>query len=100
MLNLADIKDQLFKRDLMVNEMERERDIITSKLQEANQEYISMNEKLQKLKQEAEHGSDEIISRNEVLQRNMEKLAKDFELASKEVSGANHKVKEMEFELE
>ncbi|KAJ3009610.1 UNVERIFIED_CONTAM: hypothetical protein HDU68_002585, partial [Siphonaria sp. JEL0065] len=81
-------------------QIERQRDDYKQKLQDAYNEYLATSEVIAKLKKEAEHGSDTIISRNEVLQRNIDKISRDFEVAAKELAAANLRVKDLQFELD
>jgi chromosome segregation ATPase len=100
MIKMNQLHEEISKKEQTILDMEAQRDVIKSKLQDSYKEYLIMNNTIMTLKKEAEHGSDVIIARNEALQRNMEKLSKDFETVSKELSAANLKMKEMEFELE
>ncbi|KAI9341887.1 hypothetical protein BDR26DRAFT_1006848 [Obelidium mucronatum] len=81
-------------------QIEHQRDDYKQKLQAAYNEYLATSEVIAKLKKEAEHGSDSIISQNEVLQRNIDKISRDFEAAAKELAAANLRVKDLQFELD
>lgn len=100
MIKLEDKNKVIQEKDLVISQIESQKQELRTKLHVAYKEYLAINEKIDGLKREAEHGSDDIISRNEILQRNISKLAQDYETASRELSASQTKVKELEFELE
>ncbi|KAI9362986.1 hypothetical protein DFJ73DRAFT_946290 [Zopfochytrium polystomum] len=99
-LKMDDLNNVIKKKERRIAEEEAQKEELKAKLHAAYKEYLAVNETIDALKREAAHGSDDIISRNEVLQRNIDALARDFEGASKELSAAQMRCKELEFELE
>ncbi|KAJ3415277.1 hypothetical protein HDV05_005287 [Chytridiales sp. JEL 0842] len=100
MVQIKECNDVIASKDARIGEVEKEKEQVKDKLHQSYKEYLSMNEKIVRLQKEAEHGSDSIISRNEVLQRNLDKLSRDFEVTAKELNAYQTKTRELEFELE
>ncbi|KAJ3075834.1 hypothetical protein HDU98_006770 [Podochytrium sp. JEL0797] len=100
MLEMTEIRNVSQAKDDERAQIEYQRDSYKQKLQDAYKEYLSTNEIIARLRKEAEHGSDAIISRNEVLQRNIDKISRDFEVTSKELAAATLRVKDLQFELD
>ncbi|KAJ3195723.1 hypothetical protein HK101_011235 [Irineochytrium annulatum] len=88
------------QKDAKINEVEQQKGQLKAKLHDSFKEFLVMSETITRLKREAEHGSDTIISRNEILQRNLDKLSRDFERNVQELALSQTRVKELEFELE
>ncbi|KAJ3207077.1 hypothetical protein HDU67_007689 [Dinochytrium kinnereticum] len=97
---IEEIKEEGRGKDAKITEMEQQKAQLKSKLHDSFREFLVMSETIGRLKKEAEHGSDSIISRNEILQRNLDKLSRDFERASQDLAASQTRVKELEFELE
>ncbi|KAJ1553602.1 hypothetical protein HK405_007446, partial [Cladochytrium tenue] len=74
------------------------RDDFKSKLHDSYRDYFVVNAKIDALQLEA--GVALTTFRNEVLQRNLDAIARDFERASRELAAATTRAKELEFELE
>ena len=70
------------------------------KLHESFKELIFMNSTMKRLEKEAEKGNDAAENLNEMLQKNLDKLATDFASESQKLSLANIRTRELEFELE
>ncbi|KAJ3208886.1 hypothetical protein HDU82_001794 [Entophlyctis luteolus] len=100
LIEMENIRNTSQEKDDEKNAIEHQRDQYKEKLQQAYEEYLATNEIIAKLREEAEHGSDVIISRNEVLQRNIDKISRDFEVTAKDLSAANLKIKDLQFELD
>ncbi|KAI8855103.1 hypothetical protein BC829DRAFT_412756 [Chytridium lagenaria] len=100
LVQMEEIKEEGRQKDTKITEVESQKATLKSKLHDSFREFLVMSETIARLKKEAEHGSDSIISRNEILQRNLDKLSRDFERTSHELSGSQIRVKELEFELE
>jgi chromosome segregation ATPase len=100
MVQIKELENVITTKDTKIAEVEKEKDQIKEKLHLSYKEFLNMNEKIVRLQKEAEHGSDPIISRNEVLQRNLDKLSRDFEQTAKELNSFQTKTRELEFELE
>ena len=80
--------------------MQKDEQALKLKLHEAYKEFIATSETMTKLKKEAIKGTEAAESRNDMLQRNLDKLAVDFENTTRELSSANLKIKELQFEME
>ncbi|ORY30462.1 hypothetical protein BCR33DRAFT_724291 [Rhizoclosmatium globosum] len=100
LLEMQEIRNVSKAKDDERTQIEYQREEYKAKLQEAYKEYLATNEIITKLRKEAEHGSDVIISRNEVLQRNIDKISRDFEITAKELAAANLRIKDLQFELD
>ncbi|KAJ1568272.1 hypothetical protein HK405_003076 [Cladochytrium tenue] len=94
------LRSTVQEREARIAEVESQRDDFKSKLHDSYRDYLAVNAKIDALKLEAERGSDDIVARNEVLQRNLDAIARDFERASRELAAATTRAKELEFELE
>ncbi|KAJ3103497.1 hypothetical protein HDU97_010080 [Phlyctochytrium planicorne] len=97
---IEEIKEVVSKRDEKILAIEDQKKQLKTKLHDSFREFLVMSETIGRLKKEAEHGSDSIISRNEILQRNLDKLSRDFEKTSQDLSLSQTRIKELEFELE
>ncbi|KAI9106287.1 hypothetical protein DFS34DRAFT_690680 [Phlyctochytrium arcticum] len=85
--------EKLLAKDVVVAETK-------AKLHESFKEFLQMDELIAKLRKEAERGSDVTQARNQILQKNLDKLARDHEETSKDLVMAQNRMKELEFELE
>ncbi|KAJ3325042.1 hypothetical protein HDU76_013287, partial [Blyttiomyces sp. JEL0837] len=100
LIQLEEARQSCTERDEKINEILSQKEQIKVKLHDSYKEFLALNETILQLKKEAEHGSDAIISRNEVLQRNLDRLARDFEVSTRDLGTAQTRIKELEFELE
>ncbi|KAI8823671.1 uncharacterized protein EV422DRAFT_504837 [Fimicolochytrium jonesii] len=87
-------KEEVIKeKDNMIEEMK-------SKLHKSFKEFLHINKTMAVLEVEAAKGSEVTQGRNEVLQRNLDKLAREFEITTRDLTTANDRIRELEFELE
>ncbi|KAI8829989.1 hypothetical protein BJ741DRAFT_581730 [Chytriomyces cf. hyalinus JEL632] len=100
LLEIKDIRANSKAKDDERGVIEYQRDEYKQKLHESYKEYLATNEIIARLRKEAEHGSDTIISRNEVLQRNIDKISRDFETTAKDLASANMRIRDLQFELD
>ncbi|KAJ3222386.1 hypothetical protein HDU81_009935 [Chytriomyces hyalinus] len=118
LLEIKDIRANSKAKDDERGLIEYQRDEYKQKLHESYKEYLATNEIIARLRKEvcfmfdrlflqfitefiqAEHGSDTIISRNEVLQRNIDKISRDFETTAKDLASANMRIRDLQFELD
>jgi uncharacterized protein (DUF3084 family) len=80
--------------------MEEQYEKLKSKLHDSFKEYLQILETVKRLEVEAEKGSEQVRQKNEILSRNLDKLSKDFEVASKDLITSTQRIKELEFELD
>ncbi|KAJ1559748.1 hypothetical protein HK096_011231, partial [Nowakowskiella sp. JEL0078] len=101
----SQLRDEISEIDIQIKD--KENDISIKKIQiEKNQEkakeceaeFEFMRKNIEKLKFEALYGSDDVLDKNDQLQKNLDKLSRDFELSSKELSASIIKIKELDFE--
>ncbi|KAJ3118738.1 hypothetical protein HDU96_009327 [Phlyctochytrium bullatum] len=97
---IEEVKEQVRQKDEKIAEIDGQRANLKAKLHESFKEFLVMSDTISRLKKEAEHGSDSIISRNEILQKNLDKLSRDFERSTQDLAAAQVRIKELEFELE
>ncbi|KAJ3114862.1 hypothetical protein HK100_001535 [Physocladia obscura] len=100
LIEMESIRNVSSAKDEERKNIETQRNEYKQKLADAYTEYLSTNELITRLRKEAEHGSDAIISRNEVLQRNIDKISKDFEITAKDLAAATLKIRDLQFELD
>ncbi|KAJ3407248.1 hypothetical protein HDU80_009279 [Chytriomyces hyalinus] len=100
LLEIKDIRANSKAKDDERGVIEYQRDEYKQKLHESYKEYLATNEIIARLRKEAEHGSDTIISRNEVLQRNIDKISRDFETTAKDLASSNMRIRDLQFELD
>ncbi|KAJ3189988.1 hypothetical protein HDU85_000279 [Gaertneriomyces sp. JEL0708] len=70
------------------------------KLHESFKEFLQMNETMTKLRLEAKQGTDATHDRNEVLQKNLDKVAREYEATAKELTLSHNRTRELELELQ
>jgi len=70
------------------------------KLHGSFKELISINETMKRLEKEADRGNDAAEKRNELLQKNLDKLGIEFTAATQKLSAETLRVRELEFEIE
>lgn len=80
--------------------MGRTEEQLRLKLHESFKELISINETMKRLEKEAERGNEAAEQRNEILQKNLDKLASDFTSESQKLGAATLRIRELEFEIE
>ncbi|KAJ3082870.1 hypothetical protein HK102_001424 [Quaeritorhiza haematococci] len=98
--NVKNLESTLTDRDRRIADLEKVNEDQKSKLHLSYKEYLAMNERVKVLQIEAERGSEHVQSQNEVLQRNLDRLSRDFEGTARDLAGSQVKIKELEFELE
>ncbi|RKO94584.1 hypothetical protein BDK51DRAFT_29870 [Blyttiomyces helicus] len=98
-LQVEDLREEGTKKDLEVVAMNRAISEMKEKLHQSFKEFLSMDDTMTRLRKEAERGSDITNARNEVLQRNLDKLSRDYEAAVKDLTSLRGRVGELEFEL-
>ena len=99
-LKVEQIQQFANERDRLTKEAEKNYQEVKAKLHDAYKEYLALTETAKRLEMEAELGSESVRNRNDILQKNLDRLAKDFEITSKDLTSNQLKNKEMDFELE
>ncbi|KAJ1555460.1 hypothetical protein HK096_006183 [Nowakowskiella sp. JEL0078] len=94
------MKVVLQEREKNFSQLDKSFDKFKNELHEKYKQYLKLNSDMIKLQDDAKTGTKFIMARNEILQRNIDKLAKDFEVSSRELSSAQTRLKELEFNLE
>ncbi|KAJ3384906.1 hypothetical protein HDU92_003335 [Lobulomyces angularis] len=94
------INEIVEKKEQNIKELSGSYQELKQKLHTSYKEYLEITETVKRLEVEAESGSDVVRNKNEILQRNLDKLSKDFEICSKDLTAYQLKIKELEFELE
>lgn len=87
-------------RDAQILENQKKEQELRDKLQKNYKDFIAMDATIVQLRKEALKGTEAAESRNDMLQRNLDKLAFDFEGTTKNLRAATLKIKELEFEME
>ncbi|KND03695.1 uncharacterized protein SPPG_01161 [Spizellomyces punctatus DAOM BR117] len=98
-VEIENLRQELKNKDQKIAETEKLVFETKSKLHESFKEFLQMNETMARLRKEAEKGSEVTQGRNEILQRNLDKLARDYETTSKDLTLAQNRIRELEFEL-
>ncbi|KAI8805749.1 hypothetical protein BJ742DRAFT_393878 [Cladochytrium replicatum] len=99
-ISLETFGDLILDRNSRIRELQHTYDNIKETLHQSFKDFLMTNEALIELRQDARRGSELVQSRNQILQRNLDKLAKDFEASSKELAVAQSKIKELEYTLD
>ena len=97
---ISELQLNIKEGDVKVKEAEKAAEEMTIRLHDSFKEFLAMDETMARLRKEAQRGTDAVESRNEVLQKNLDKLSSDFEIAAKDVTISQNRIRELEFELE
>ncbi|KAJ3014727.1 hypothetical protein HKX48_004993 [Thoreauomyces humboldtii] len=97
---IQDLHATIVGRDQLVVEKEKVVADMKSKLHSSFKEFLSMNKTMAVLRVEAAKGSEMTQGRNEILQRNLDKLARDYEATTKQLTTTQDHIRDLEFELE
>ncbi|KAJ3123484.1 hypothetical protein HK098_001872 [Nowakowskiella sp. JEL0407] len=100
LIQIEERKIMLQDTNLNVLNMEKQLEQRKVNLHEAYKEFLTMNTTMCKLQGDADTGTRLVLARNEILQRNLEKLSKDFETSSKDLASSQVVLKEIEFALD
>ncbi|KAJ3045826.1 hypothetical protein HK097_001091, partial [Rhizophlyctis rosea] len=99
-VHITNLNKTIGDKDSHIGTLNQDMSTLKQKLHTSFKEFLEMSETMAHLRKEADRGSDILQARNDLLQRNLEKLSRDFEITSKELSTKETRVKELEFELE
>ncbi|KAI8590316.1 hypothetical protein BDZ88DRAFT_506306 [Geranomyces variabilis] len=99
-VEIQGLNDEIIGREQLVLEKEKVVIDMKAKLHTSFKEFLSMNKTMAVLRVEAAKGSEVTQGRNEILQRNLDKLARDYEGTTKQLTTAQDRIRELEFELE
>ncbi|KAI8903666.1 hypothetical protein DFJ77DRAFT_100632 [Powellomyces hirtus] len=97
---IEDLQGVIVGKDQLVLEKEKVVMDMKSKLHSSFKEFLSMNKTMAVLQVEAAKGSEVTQGRNEILQRNLDKLARDYEATTRQLTATQDRLRELEFELE
>ena len=87
------------ERDTKVLDLGKVISDLKAKLHTTFKEFLQMNEVIAHLRVEADRGTETMMHRNDILQRNLDKISKDFDFATSELQDAKNRISELEFEL-
>eukprot|EP00842_Homolaphlyctis_polyrhiza_P006639 jgi/Hompol1/6977/HPOL_005134-RA len=97
---IEELNQVIRARDIKVINSEKTVEEMKVKLHDSFKEFLAMDNTMHRLRKEAQKGTEAAESRNSILQKNLDKLSADFEVSAKDLSAAQTKIRELEFELE
>ncbi|EPZ35335.1 hypothetical protein O9G_000731 [Rozella allomycis CSF55] len=97
---IGDKEREVMQKENQIKDLEKQVVDTRTKLHDSLKDYIKLNEKIASMARQAEIGNEQAEQRNNILQRNLERLTKEYNDVMEKSNATQKKLKGIEEEME